>query len=344
MAEIHRWWLGRDTERYWLEVTDRIDVGTNLKAPQRNEKDGEFWSYSLVREVQPGDIVYHYDRPSQTVIALSYATGDIWEDRLVWAARGTYARAAGIIPHQREGWYAGLEGFRPVTPELTLKAIRDRGSDIRAEYARLVREVEAPLYFPFELGKKRPLRPMQGYLFKLPAFLVDLFPQLRVVGSPEANVIPLNNPAEPGGTYRRADEEASVGAFDPMQVDPAVVERGTRGHAVTQNALADYLEARGIEPRSAKAEEPSFDVAWEVGGTLFVAEVKSVTNKNEESQLRLGLGQLLQYRHVLATRYTGAVVGVLVTERKPPQVWVDLCNELRVQIVWPGAFERLAVK
>ena len=59
MPEIHCWWLDRPDERYWLEVTDRPDLGINLKAPQVNERGAEFWN-SLLRHVRPGDVVFHY--------------------------------------------------------------------------------------------------------------------------------------------------------------------------------------------------------------------------------------------------------------------------------------------
>ena len=41
----------------------------------------------------------------------------------------------------------------------------------------------------------------------------------------------------------------------------------------------------------------SFDIAWEDEGTVFVAEVKSLTTENEEKQLRSGLGQVLGHAH-----------------------------------------------
>jgi hypothetical protein len=203
-----------------------------------------------------------------------------------------------------------------------------------------MRQVDAPLYFPFELGDKRPIRPTQGYLFKLPRFFVNIFSELAIE-SPEVPLIPIKRPDRPGDEYRRADEDASVGGFDPLQVDPAVVERGTRGHAITQNALADYIISRGVSPRSARPNEPGFDIAWMWEGALYIGEVKSVTNRNEQSQLRLGLGQLLQYRHQMRIVYPGKVVAVLATERKPPQLWIDICNALEIELVWPGAFDRL---
>jgi hypothetical protein len=59
-------------------------------------------------------------------------------------------------------------------------------------------------YFPFELGS-RDLRPLQGYLFKLPAAFVELFPELDDVPRSRATVAarlparPARTPAQSGG-------------------------------------------------------------------------------------------------------------------------------------------------
>lgn len=341
MADLHSWWKEREGESFWLEVTDREDLGVNLKAPQQNEAGGDFWSYSLVREVVAGDVVFHYDRPSQRIMARSEATGDVWDDQLVWGARGTYARQAGVEPYPRPGWYAGLTGFGHLEMPLELEGIRSKMPEIRPAYKHLVKQVGSPLYFPFETGVKRPTRPMQGYLFKLPRFFVELFPELSA-GLAFGEVAMGENEEGLGAGYRRADEETSVGSFDPMEVDPAVVERGTRGHAITQNALADYVHSIGLVPRSPKPDEPNFDLAWDTGAHVFVAEVKSVTNRNEERQLRMGLGQVLQYRYSLERQLGRPVVAVLAAERRPPNAWVELLESLAVRVVWPGDFSRLS--
>ena len=78
------------------------------------------------------------------------------------------------------------------------------------------------------------------------------------------------------------DEDVSVGTRDPFAVDPALVERGLRGHARTQNALATFVRSRGGSPRSPRPDEPNFDLAWELDGVTWVAEVKSTTDANEE--------------------------------------------------------------
>lgn len=42
MAE--RWWHSVTGEIYWLETTDRGDLGVDLNAPQLNENGRPYWS------------------------------------------------------------------------------------------------------------------------------------------------------------------------------------------------------------------------------------------------------------------------------------------------------------
>lgn len=146
---------------------------------------------------------------------------------------------------------------------------------------------------------------------------------------------------ELGVPYRPADETKVITDRDPFKVDPEVVDRGTRGHRITQNALAEFLVVRGVEPLSPAPGEPEYDLAWRIDNTIFVAEVKSLTVANEEKQLRLGLGQVLRYRHILGGR-GGSVVAVLAVERKPRDAgWLKLCRELGVHLLWPERFSEL---
>jgi len=58
---------------------------------------------------------------------------------------------------------------------------------------------------------------------------------------------------------------------------------------------------------------------------------QSITDDNEEEQLRLGLGQVLRYHHHLERLGHQRVVAVLVPERTPRDAsWDDLCGELGV--------------
>jgi hypothetical protein len=143
-----------------------------------------------------------------------------------------------------------------------------------------------------------------------------------------------------GQVYRSAAEDVTISERNPWSVDPDKVDRGLRGHATTQNALAFHVRSLGCEPRSPRLTEPQFDVAWVRDGTVFVAEVKSLLPVNEEQQLRLGIGQLLRYRYILAATNL-ALRPYLVVERAPTDSsWLALCGSLGVTLTWPAMFRR----
>jgi hypothetical protein len=127
-----------------------------------------------------------------------------------------------------------------------------------------------------------------------------------------------------------------------FEVDPDVIDRGTTAHKDVQDALAQAIAEHDLEPLSPQRGDPKFDVAWVQEGVAFVAEVKSLTDANEERQLRLGLGQVLSYVHILEWPNAEAVRAVLAVERKPTaDYWTTLCAEHEVILTWPGNFDDL---
>jgi hypothetical protein len=140
---------------------------------------------------------------------------------------------------------------------------------------------------------------------------------------------------------RKPEPSASPAEPVPFEVDPDAVDRGRRGHVLTENALHDAIEAAGFEAREPAPGEPPYDLAWEDGDAIVVAEAKSVTPANELLQLRLGLGQLLDYQSLLAGGGR-EVRAVLVLEREPGDPrWVELCRRHGVRLVWPEVFGEL---
>jgi hypothetical protein len=152
---------------------------------------------------------------------------------------------------------------------------------------------------------------------------------------------PASSPPRLGSVYRQGEVREGAGARDPFSTDPALIERGLRGHASTQNELAQVLREAGIEPRSPLPGEPNYDLAWQAHDATCVAEVKSITDDNEDLQLRLGLGQVLWYRHRLAGLGYQNVIAVLVPERRPRDtVWEELCSQLGVVLLSKGELEQ----
>jgi hypothetical protein len=139
--------------------------------------------------------------------------------------------------------------------------------------------------------------------------------------------------------YREAVVSPLVSPPAVFSVDPESLERALAGHARVQNALAHFIRARGFVPMSPGRSGPDFDLAWE--GTRFtVAEVKSLNGANVERQLRLGLGQVLQYRTLLSSSGVG-VGAVLAVEHPVEAVWIDVCSSVGVVLTWPPDWPRL---
>jgi hypothetical protein len=72
---MNRWWDGQPGEDFWLETTDRPDLGVDLKAPQVNDAGHVDPGYTGIREVADGDVIFHYHLPSSAIVAWSRAIG-----------------------------------------------------------------------------------------------------------------------------------------------------------------------------------------------------------------------------------------------------------------------------
>jgi hypothetical protein len=129
---------------------------------------------------------------------------------------------------------------------------------------------------------------------------------------------------------------------DPFTRDPVEVDRGNEGHRATVEALWRFLQRNGTSAISI-SPGPDPDLLWTNGKTLFVAEAKSLTAANQDKQLRLGLGQVLDYQEQYRSMNRwDSVQGVLLAERKPADSrWERLCVAHDVVLAWPGRFPRL---
>jgi hypothetical protein len=137
-----------------------------------------------------------------------------------------------------------------------------------------------------------------------------------------------------GVVYRPAAERQPPGEDElPTHlVDLSELDRATKRHMSLQDRLADALRGRGIEPCSPASWQPKFDLGFEHGGRRFVVEVKSGELVGTQ-QARLGAGQVLEYRHLLAEYGSSKVEGVLLFEVAPPYPWPALAKELGLRLL-----------
>ena len=145
-----------------------------------------------------------------------------------------------------------------------------------------------------------------------------------------------------GQPYMRAQRGGHPASKSRVfRFDPDAIDRGTNAHKKVQNLLADAVKARGWQPLSPSDSDPLFDVGWIVADAAWIAEVKSLTEANEERQLRLGLGQVLSYAH-LVDWGVKSNQPVLAVEREPSSCyWSNLCASHGVALSWPEVFDEL---
>ncbi len=340
---INVWWSYLPEERYWLETTGRANIGANLLAPQFDDVGREYDSYLLATQVRDGDIVLHYDTERKALVAWSRAAGGYWASEIVVASHSDGT----IEPVRRPARERGLEGPYWFANPISLEQLRSVESVIAAVQHDIVsnqrvryRPPNNP-FLPFYISEKHPLRPTPSYLAKFPAALLKAIPGLsEQVQAPGASPVRNLSPSGVLGLpFAAVNEDTPVSPPDSFTVDPAAVERGSAGHARTLNTLARTVEALGLETRRSGPNDPAFDLVWTASDDTFVAEVKCISDDNEERQLRLGLGQVLRYRNLVGAPGKN-VIAVLAVEREPrDSSWEALCQDLGVVLVWPEVME-----
>jgi predicted HNH restriction endonuclease len=259
------WWDGDASERFWLEATDRDDIGSDLRAPLQDESGRDNWRYTLFRRARIGDVVLHYDKrqASNAIVAASVIAGIAYDHDITWAARGTYARAKGIQPHEQAGYRIPLSGLQRLATPVTLSEIRDSRDQLVELLDALADKFDGPLYFPFELSEKRDPRLLQGYAFKLPRSFIALFPQLAPVSH-------LTDPSQSVGAPVAVIDEAGDTRRNPAW---------TRDELIL--ALDLYLQHRTSPPSKTSAEVIGLsDVLNRMGSELAMGSRPTYRNAN----------------------------------------------------------------
>ena len=167
---INEWWADNPDERFWMEITDRTNLGANLLAPTTAKGGKETFSYTLVDHVKEGDVVYHWwsRNDPAAIVATSTVSGPPFRSRIRWAAHGTYSAGE----RTTAAFEAPLDDFVELESAITLTDLRSIERRLRQIRDDLQADVNGPIYFPWAFSDKRPMRTTQGYLVKLPAAVV----------------------------------------------------------------------------------------------------------------------------------------------------------------------------
>lgn len=274
---INTWWDADPTERYWMEITDRTNLGDDLLAPKVDDRGHPYWSYNLVNQVREGDIVLHWHRNlmgSPAIVAWSRAVGVPRSTAIQWQSHASSGRKDQEVAEE-PAWAMGLSDYTPFLRPVTLSDFRDMEGDLREVNEGLKERYDAPLYLPFAFSDKRPLRAAQGYLVKFPKDYLDVSELMDPVPREEELG---NRPPSP-----RREDPSSAGTTRHV-TDPRIrtaIER----HAV-QIAIQHY-EALGYAVEDVGAFMP-FDLLVSRSGDTRHVEVKGSSTSISSIELTHG--------------------------------------------------------
>jgi hypothetical protein len=333
---------------YWLEITDRPDIGGELWAPQTHEGSDQAHAYACMREVRRGDIILHYDTTPaiRSIVAYSRAVEKAHAADVKWKSHVTATRNASRTPRRRRGWSLAITGTVVLSSPLSLRAIRRHEGAVKRILDTFAKSSRDARHMPF-VFRSDDMRTQEQYLTRFPPALLRLFPELRQITRSVARPpgLPPVRSRTFGRRYVPVDVHEPIVERKVPKVDLEKLDRGLKSHKVTQELLRRYVryELRH-HPKSPLPEEPQYDLGWKHRGVHYIAEVKSLTYENEDRQLRIGLGQVLGYWFKVS-RTGRKTRAVLMLERAPSDpLFVAFCALVGVVVVWPGYLDALKAK
>src|SRR6185437_13171125 len=103
--------------------------------------------YSLIQQIRPGDIVFHYHTPEKAFLGASVAIGTAVSDTMAWIPHGTAGRRKGEHAVARAAWRLPLREYVTAHEPLTLAEVQKDESWVRewiSEKQTLAEVVAAP--------------------------------------------------------------------------------------------------------------------------------------------------------------------------------------------------------
>ena len=265
LKNTHSWWESSLEEKFWVESTDRTDIGRNLLAPISTHA-----GQKLVAFVEDGDVVFHYYQPTKSIVAFSVAKGFPKIAEIRWPDR----KKSEISP----AYKIDLINYTELDEPITLKEIQDKQGSIRTIKSALDKKYDGKsIYFPFQIPKEKVIQPAQGaYLSKMPKALVDLFPtavqQLRVDIAPEISHIksPITSRL---ATYKPTTPKPPAESSYGIQTD----EKKKKATELRGMALAtNYLKKLGYAVEDVSSQKRlGYDLRAVKGDEVVGVEVKA---------------------------------------------------------------------
>ena len=315
------WWLNDPNERYWMESTDRKDLGKNLIAPISQHAGQKLVSY-----VEDGDIILHYHQERKAIVAISMAKGTPFESEIRWPDRK--------VSPKKPAFEIDLAFFTELEEPISLEEIHSKDIEIRKIREDLTIKTEGKsVYFPFQVPNKTVIQPAQGaYLSKVPLKMFELFPELintinlqlppEIVNSSTTRVKVIKpqrrvNQPRTSGQGRETDPERKI-ATEKHAMKLAREYLIDKGFSVEDVSMVDGL---GYDLHASKED---YFIAVEVKGSRSRDVSKVDLTKSEvdyaQNAKSLGLSTLLI---VVDCIITEKVDGVFLASAGNLRIWED---------------------
>jgi len=316
-----------------VEITDRPDVGADLKCPQSDESGKPYWSYYLIRDIQPGDIIFHYWTPKRAFIGGSVAGGPLEERPINWVPHGTYGRER-ESHEMRDGWWLPVYGFTETSTPLTLEYANQAHEQtwIREWVSTMKQRAEGGIVAaPFQLYPGK-LRGQQGYIAKMPLAFVERWPQLselvaslteeedKLSALAESHPEILNKPIATSEFKAKSAEEYSAFIRGGVQ-------RRSRNHEKLVSIAADFFRGKG----AIVSNPHPIDLLLHTPLNVII-EAKVARNRNAGFAIREAVGQLHEYQYFIGPK--DAKLCILL-DTKPEEHFIDYVEKrLGLMIIW----------
>jgi len=332
------WWDSVPGERSWVEITDRTDIGADLKCPQMNKAGKTDHSYSLINLIWPGDIVFHYSTPVGGFVGASVAGGPVEQRPIVWTPHSVSARS--IKKHDKPvpGWWLPVYGYLPLIHPLELKSLQNPKDDpwIRQWTVQMQATVVGPVEAPFQC-RTDGLRAAQGYLAKMPSAFVRRWTSLSDLADELAPVQEkmdrLGEVFTPGKTTGAAVLKLKSEG-DYLVAIKAGTQKRTRTHERIVRIAAEWLKAHNADPTTPHPVDLQITAPKKV-----IFEVKPIEGRGSLFAVREAVGQLFEYRYFQGPQ--DAMLCVLL-DGDPGVMLVEYLEEsLGIGICWLNGAEMI---
>jgi hypothetical protein len=166
--------------------------------------------------------------------------------------------------------------------------------------------------------------------YKLKGTVTRQIPLLEFTESDEPILPRTSNLEEYRTVYERASGAEQEIAYYRNQ---AKLDRADNAHRRLTNLVATRIRSSGSLPR----RNTFIDLAARINDSDYIFEMKSITESNAKSQVRMGISQLYEYRYLQNIQDANLVL--VLENNLPPSVrWMSDYLEMdrNIMLVWDG--------